>query len=167
MSYAKGIIPKAQVPAFLVELTRLGYTVNPGKSQWEMAQVLHGSKFHAISVDSKNVIGLPEFLAQLASGWLLAQNPVPLAAGITDTERLDFILSKSRQVIVEIEGWSHEGRQYAVYVAQGTMQDIEYEAVRIVKKDDETIVQNSEEGRKIKRDAIDLAINEVRSKSSD
>jgi hypothetical protein len=84
---------------------------------------------------------------------------------ITDTERLDFMLSKSRQVIVEIKGWFSKGRQYAVYVTQGTMQDIVYEAVRVVKKDDETLVQNSEEGRKIKREAIDLAINEVRGES--
>jgi hypothetical protein len=82
---------------------------------------------------------------------------------ITDTERLDFMLSKGRRVVTEIEGWGSRGQYYAVYVTQGTFEDIKYPAVCFTAEDYKA---SSEEGRKITREAIDLAIIESRSESS-
>lgn len=82
-----------------------------------------------------------------------------MSSKITDTDRLNFMLRKSRQVIVEIEGWGNEGRHYAVYVQEGFMGDKNYPAVRFTQAEDFSGVD--EQGKQIKREAIDLAINET------
>ena len=84
---------------------------------------------------------------------------------ITDTERLDFMLSEHRKVVIEIEGWGSLGRHYAVYVEEGFMGDRQYDGVRFTQQ--EEFSGSSEQGAKIKREAIDLAINESKEQSNE
>lgn len=75
--------------------------------------------------------------------------------GITDTQRLDFILKKCRKVVIEQVGYNGSGDTfYEVYVEEGFMSDRKYPPVRLVGKS--TTVINGE----TQRQAIDLAINE-------
>lgn len=153
MAYIKGLIPADKVPEFLKVLRGEGYDVRPAGSTWELAQVLLEGRWAAITINSKGVVGLPEALAGYVPGFL--EKP----AGITDTERLNFMLDKSRKVVVEIEGWGSEGRHFAVYAEEGTFGGPSYPAVRFTQED---LDGASEHGRQIKREAIDLAINETK-----
>jgi hypothetical protein len=156
MSYIKGLIPADKVPEFLQFISADGYDTRPGGSTWELGQVLLDGRWTAITTSSKGVVGLPAGLAGYVKGFMRnRQEP----EGITDTERLNFMLDKCRKVVVEIEGWGSEGRHFAVYVEEGFMSDKTYQAVRLTQ---EELDGASEQGRQIKREAIDLAINETK-----
>ncbi|AXC36510.1 hypothetical protein HOT57_gp66 [Pseudomonas phage phCDa] len=159
MAYLKGRIPSDKVSLFAEHLVLGGFDIRPSPAQYELLQVRILNRWLAITIDSKGVVGLPEELVGHAEDFLRGTfTPEPV--GITDTERLDFMLRKSRKVVVEIEGWGSEGRHYAVYVEEGFMADKTYSAVRFTQEEDFNGVDPH--GVKIKREAIDLAINETK-----
>ena len=73
-------------------------------------------------------------------------------SAITDAERLEFILDKSRKVVVEMCYAHHE-----VYVEEGFMSDKKYSAVCIT---EEYNSWGKDDLMKYRRQAIDLAITE-------
>lgn len=157
MAYVKGIIPADKVPLFLEHLGMGGYAFRQEARQWQLGQVLVAGVWAAITVDKKGSVGLPEELVGHAKDFLQGTF-TPEPEGITDTERLDFMLSKSRKVVVEITGWGSEGSHYAVYVEEGTMGGKSYPAVEFAQETQ--FMHNTPEGVATKREAIDLAINE-------
>lgn len=162
MSYVKGLMPKAKVPDFCKHLEKYDFIVIDGKSQYEMAQVMLDNRFHAITVDSKGVIGIPKMLEFQAKLFLEAKAPEPEVGDITDSQRLDFMLDKSRKLIYEVVGYNGRGTSFIdVYVEQGFMSDRRFDAVRIE-------VQSLSEDctPEHKRQAIDLAIKEFNSDDS-
>lgn len=163
MDYVKGTITAEQVPEFIVFLEGMGYATRPGGSIFELSQVLLDGRFHAVTTNSRGVVGLPYDIACYVPEFF--KRTQVAVTGITDTERLDFMLCKSRKVVVEIEGWGSGGRHYAVYVEEGFMSDKTYEAVRFTQEDDFNGV--NPHGVKIKREAIDLAINETKGQTSE
>lgn len=157
MAYVKGIIPADKVPLFLEHLGMGGYAFRQEARQWQLGQVLVAGVWTAITVDKKGAVGLPEELVGHAKDFLQGTFT---PESITDTERLDFMLSEHRKVVIEIEGWGSLGRHYAVYVEEGFMADLQYDAVRFTQA--EEFSGNSPQGTAIKRQAIDLAINELK-----
>ena len=155
MAYIKGLIPKDKVVAFAEYLNRGGYATRPAVSIYELHQVMIAGRWMAITVDGKGVVGLPAELNEHAKHFMLS-----VFAHVTDTQRLDFLLSAYRKVVIELEGCGSMGRHYAVYVEEGFMGDKQYEAVRFTQA--EEFSGNSPEGAAIKRQAIDLAINELK-----
>lgn len=153
MAYIKGVLPKDKVPLFLEHLGMGGYAYRCQAIQYQLGQVLVAGVWMAITVDKKGVVGLPEDLVGHAKDFLQGMFT---PEGITDTERLDFMLSKSRQIIVEVEGWGSEGSHHAVYVEEGFMADKQYPAVRFTGKTSEPC------SLELKREAIDLAILETK-----
>ena len=84
---------------------------------------------------------------------------------ITDTERLDFMLLKHRKVIVSLVGIGTRGRSFEVYVEEGFMASREYTPVLVHAP--EGNFENVPNGDEIKRQAIDLAINESKEQTSE
>lgn len=167
MAFDKGQIRIDEIPAFKAWLDANAVGWNPGLGLWEVIRVNYGTRVQVVTRNKQDHLSSPEELRPLLQQFRVFLNPPQtpeVKDEITDTERLDFMLSKGRQVVVEIEGWGSEGRHFAVYVTQGVMSDREYPAVKFTCED---FKGGSDEGRKIKREAIDLAINEVRSESSD
>lgn len=147
-------------------LDRQGIGWNPGIGLWEAIRIAYGAHNCVVTRNKQDVYKTPVELRPL----LLKFRDHMATAGdnpdeITDSERLEFLLRKGRQVVVEIEGWGSEGRHYAVYVTEGTFDDVKYPAVRFSQEEDFSGV--SEEGFKVKREAINLAIIESRSKTSE
>lgn len=88
------------------------------------------------------------------------QGKEPETSKITDTERLDFMLDKARKLVYEVVGYNGRGTSFIdVYVEEGFMSDRRFAAIH-------TEVQNLSEDctPQIKREAIDLAILEIRAK---
>lgn len=163
MEYVKGTIPVERVPEFIQFLQQLGYATRPGSGHYQLGQILVDGRMQAITVNAKQVVGLPAEIAGYVPAFVAAgQAP---ATGITDTERLDFMLSKSRKVVVEITGWGSEGSHYAIYVEEGTMGDKSYPAVEF--SQEAQFKHTTPEGVATKRQAIDLAINESKEQSSE
>lgn len=157
MAYIKGRIPSDKVSLFAEHLVLSGFDIRQSPAQYELVQVRMLNRWLAITIDSKGVVGLPEELVGHAEDFLRGTF-TPEPEGITDTERLDFMLSKSRKVAVEITGWGSEGSHYAVYVEEGTMGGKSYPAVEFAQETQ--FMHNTPEGVATKREAIDLAINE-------
>lgn len=167
MSHSKGLIPSAKVQMFLGYLEGKDYITIAGKGAYQVAQVLVGGDWLAISIDGKGVIGIPEQLVAEAHGFIAHKLRTPNElqvgeVGITDTERLDFMLSNCRQVTVEVTGWGSEGRHYEIYVEQGFMSDKKYPPVHVTSNTEEDF--QGVYGMSIKREAIDLAIKECNEK---
>lgn len=81
---------------------------------------------------------------------------------ITDSERLVFMLDKYRVVVTEVVGSNGRGDTfYEVYVEEGFMANRRYPAVKVVGN------INTAMNLASKRESIDLAINEVRSETSE
>jgi hypothetical protein len=158
MAYVKGIIPADKVPLFLEHLGMGGYAFRQEARQWQLGQVLVAGVWVAITVDKKGTVGLPEDLVGHAKDFLQS---IFVPEGITDTQRLDFMLSKYRNVIVEVEGWGSEGSHHAVYVEEGFMADKQYPAVRF------TGEAGTPCSLELKREAIDLAILETKGKNDE
>lgn len=156
-AYLKGLITSAQVPDFVTYLQEKGFMVRTTSAAWELYQVSLWGRWKAIVLDGKGVIGIPSELTADAQKFLKG---AAAQDSITDTMRLDFLLSAYRKVVIELEGWGSMGRHYAVYVEEGFMGDKQYEAVRFTQA--EEFSGNSPEGAAIKRQAIDLAINELK-----
>ena len=159
MAYIKGRIPSDKVSLFAEYLMLGGFDIRRSSARYELVQVRMLNRWLAITIDSKGVVGLPEELVGHAEDFLRGTF-TPEPEGISDTERLDFMLRKSRKVVVEIEGWGSEGRHYAVYVEEGFMGDHQAPAVRFTQQEDFNGVDPHDV--KIKREAIDLAINETK-----
>lgn len=163
-----GYIRPECIPALKTYLDRRGIGWNPGHGQWEVIRIAYGGHTCVVTRNQKEQYKTPVELRPLLldfRDFMLMQEPtLETNEEITDTERLDFMLSKGRQVITEVEGWGSEGRHYAVYVEEGTMADRKYDAVRFTAEDHSS---RSPEGLKIKREAIDLAIIQSRGESSD
>lgn len=164
-----GYIRQDDMPSLEIWLNRKGVAFAKGVGLWEVIRIYYGGHTNVVTRNKVEQYKTPVELRPLLLEFReFLNNYVPEpepAPGITDTERLDFMLRKSRQVIVEIEGWGSEGRHYAIYVTEGTMSDHEYPAVRFTQAEDFSGV--SEEGFKIKREAIDLAIFENRNQVSE
>lgn len=163
-----GYLRQEDIPTLKLWLDKRGVGWNPGIGLWEVIRIAYGGHNSVVTRNKQEQYKTPVELRPLLLEFREFVNtpPVPLATEgeITDTERLDFMMSKARQVVVELEGWGSEGRHFAVYVTEGPMSDKEYDAVRFTAED---FKASSEEGRKIKREAIDLAINESRSETSE
>lgn len=157
MAYIKGIIPKDKVPLFLEFLGNNGYAFRHSTVRYELGQVLIVGRWMAITVDAKDVVGLPEDLVPHAQDFLRGTFTPPC---ITDTQRLDFLLGgPTRKVVKEIEGYNGAGElHYAIYVQEGEFGGREYPALRFTQAD--RIAWNKGEDLDKQRQAIDLAINE-------
>lgn len=159
MAYSRGLIPKERVKDLIEFLRAIGIPVRVASTAWEMYQVNIAGRWWAITCSNKDVVGIPDAMLGLAQKFLRETfNNGP--AAITDTQRLDFMLSEHRKVVIEIEGWGSLGRHYAVYVEEGFMGDRQYDAVKFTQA--EEFSGSSPQGAEIKRQAIDLAINELK-----
>jgi hypothetical protein len=161
-----GYLRQEDIPALKAWLDVRGVGWNPGIGLWEVIRIAYGGHNSVVTRNKQEHYKTPVELRPLLLEFreFMASHEEPeTKEEISDTERLDFILRKGRQVVTEIEGWGSEGRHYAIYVTEGVMDDKEYPAVRFTA---ESFSQISEEGRKIKREAIDLAIIESRGESS-
>jgi hypothetical protein len=147
-------------------LDKRGIGWTPGIGQWQVIHIRYGGFTCVVTRNKqeqyKSPIELRPLLLEFREYMASLENP-ETKDEISDSERLDFILRKGRQVVTEIEGWGSEGRHYAIYVTEGVMDDKKYPAMRFTAEDFNSA---GEEGRKIKREAIDLAIIEFRSESS-
>lgn len=151
MAYIKGMIPKDKVPNWLHYLGDQGFQVVVGKSIYEMGQVMVNGRFFAITVDSKNRVGVPEELEAYCTAFLQEANEEGVT--ISDTKRLDFMLQNNRTIVFE-NVW---GQRTETYVEEGFMADRKYAPVCTI----EPFSNWSEVFKKsIQRQAIDLAITE-------
>lgn len=174
MAHDKGLIQIEEIPHFRAWLAVNAIGFNAGIGQWEVLRVNYGTHVQIIARNSQDHLKTPEGLRPLlqeyrrhVEGQSTASN---IAAeiqsrpdAITDTERLDFMLDKSRKLVYEVVGYSGRGTSFIdVYVEQGFMSDRKFDAVRIE-------VQSSDKccAPETKREAIDLAIIEVRSECNE
>lgn len=164
MSYSKGLIPKEQVKDLVEFLKAIGIPVRVASAAWEMYQVQLVGRWWAITCSSKDVVGIPDAMLGLTQKFLRETTNFDPSA-ITDTQRLDFMLSEHRKVVIEIEGRGSLGRHYAVYVEEGFMGDRQYAPVKFTQA--EEFSGSSPQGAEIKRQAIDLAINESKEQTNE
>lgn len=167
-----GYIRPEDVPALKLWLDIRGVGWNPGHGQWEVIRIAYGGHNCVVTRNQKEQYKTPVELRPLLLEFrdymltLASINAEPeTEEEITDTTRLNFMLNKQRKVSVEVAGWGNGTRYYEVYVEEGFMSDKKYPSVRITSNTEENF--QGVYGMEIKREAIDLAINEVRSKSSD
>lgn len=158
MSYIRGQLPYVKVPQFLEYLNRNGFTCAAGSGVFEVGQVLLNGKFKAITTTGKKVIGYPDELHEHVLQFLREANDTPHSEGAPDSKRLDFMLSGSRQVVVELLGYGASQRPYQIYVEEGVMGQKRYPAVHWQQPNEVEYDQHSKEVLALKRQAIDLAI---------
>lgn len=160
-----GYLREADIPALKVWLNHRGIGWNPGLGLWEVIRIAYDGHTCVVSRNKVEQYKTPAVLRPLLQqfrAFMDSHEPVAETSEITDTERLDFMLDKSRKLIYEVVGYNGRGTSFIdVYVEQGFMSDRKFEAVRIE-------VQSLSEDctPEHKRVAIDLAIIEVRGESS-
>lgn len=163
-----GYIRQEDIPAFKLWLDQKAVGWNPGVGLWEVLRIHYGALTCIITRNKveqyKTPVELRPLLLEFREFINSHEQVTETPEEITDTERLDFMLSKARNVVVEVAGWGSEGSHYEVYVEEGVMGDRQYDAVRFTQQN---FKGGSDEGRKIKREAIDLAIIQSRSETSE
>lgn len=162
MAYSKGLIPKERVKDLIEFLKAIGIPVRVSATAWEMHQVQIAGRWWAITCSNKDVVGIPDAMLGLAQKFLRETfNNGP--AAITDTQRLDFMLEKHRNIVVHVIGSNFAGdtTYYRVYVEQGIMGDHMFPGMEVQGSINDCITPE------IKREAIDLAINESKEQTSE
>lgn len=162
MAYLKGLIPQGKGNVFMDYLGTQGYVFRHSTVRYEIGQVLIKGRWAALTIDSKDVIGIPAELAELAQEFLKGV----FNSGITDTQRLEFMFGgPTRHVAKEITGYNSQGQtHYEVYVEEGFMGAHKYPAIRFT--EESRIRWNRGEGLDLQRQAIDLAINNPKPEGS-
>lgn len=167
-----GYLRAEEMLAFKVWLDIRGVGWNPGIGLWEVIRIAYGG--HTCVVTRNKVeqyetpvelrtllIEFREFVQRVAD-----KSDMPAeseTSEITDTDRLDFMLEKSRKLVYEVVGYSGRGTSWIdIYVEQGFMAARRFEAIR-AEVENLSVDHTPEQ----KRAAIDLAIIEVRGESSE
>lgn len=151
-----GLLRQEDMPAFKQWLDLVGIGWNPGTGLWEVIRISSGGNNYVVTRNKQENYKSPETLRPLIQCFREYQmkegHQAPADVEITDTERLEFMLKKSRRVVVEMCFSHHE-----IYVEECFMGGKKYSPVHIAlpyekwEKGDRLIYQ---------RQAIDLAITE-------
>ena len=148
-----GLLRQEDMPAFKQWLDLGGIGWNPGMGLWEVIRISYAGHSCVVTRNKQENYKSPEILRPLIQCFREYQlKEVPVVVEITDTERLEFMLKKSRKVVVEDCFRHHE-----IYVEEGFMGDKKYSPVHVGlpykewAPGDRLIYQ---------RQAIDLAITE-------
>ncbi len=159
MQYIAVALQINQWPAFSEYLRIVGINVRESKADWELAHVnQHGTdnRFYPVTYNKRYQVKVPAWLHEHYLQFVrnTQGSCVEQAADvITDTDRLNFMLVKHRHVVIEQLPWgTHE-----VYVEEGFMGDKRYRSVTVK---GELPNHDTDAAQSIKRQAIDLAINE-------
>lgn len=145
MANDKALLSVNELDAFknYCKLISVGFSVPASKFQ--VLVVYFGGYTCVVTNNAKNVLTTPVELRPLIENFRKQHNV------FDDTRRLDFMLSKSRKVLVE-NMWGHG---YEVYVVEGVMEEKKYPSV----ESPNTVTNwTGPEALSIKRQAIDLAI---------
>lgn len=161
-----GYIRPEDIIQFKAWLDTRGIGWNPGIGLWEVMRVSYGA-FNCIITRNKvshykSPVELRPLLLEFRDYMRTLETKTETSEVITDSQRLDFMLEKSRKLVYEVIGYNGRGQSFIdVYVEQGFMSERRFGAVHIE-------VQNLSEDctPQTKRAAIDLAITEIRSESS-
>lgn len=151
------------MPTFKQWLDFVGIGWNPGIGLWEVIRIYYAGHSCVVTRNKQENYKSPEYLRPLIQCFreyqLKAVPEVQAEAEITDTERLEFMLKKSRKVVVEDCFRHHE-----IYVEEGFMGDKKYSPVHVGlpykewAPGDRLIYQ---------RQAIDLAITESKEQTNE
>lgn len=160
-----GYLRQEDIPALKLWLDQRGVGWNPGLGLWEVIRIAYGDHNCVVTRNKvkqyKTPVELRPLLQEFREFVNKLPDPIP-AIAITDSERLVFMLDKYRVVVTEVVGSNGRGDTfYEVYVEEGFMADHRYPSVKVVGNISTSM------NFATKREAIDLAINEVRSESSD
>lgn len=164
-----GLLRQEDMPVFKQWLDFVGVGWNPGVGLWEVIRISYAGHSCVVTRNKQENYKSPEYLRPLIQCFrayqLKDEAEVQAEAEITDTERLDFMLSKGRKVVTELTGWSSENTCYDIYVTEGSMEDRKYTAV----SHDHVghMKASTDIARKLKREAIDLAITESKEQTNE
>lgn len=161
-----GYLRMEDLPALKIWMDNHGVGWNPPYGLWEAIRIFYGGHQCIVTRNKQDQIKTPVELRPLLlkfREFMNSHEPVAETSEITDTERLDFMLEKHRKLIYEVVGYDGRGSSFIdIYVEQGFMADRRFEAIR-AKVENLSVDHTPEQ----KRAAIDLAIIQTRSESSD
>jgi len=158
MSNDCGLIRQEDMVEFKQWLDHVGVGWNPGMGIWEVIRISYAGRNCVVTRNKQENYKSPEELRPLIQQYREHQaqkTPVAtIASEIDDTARLEFMLGKSRKVVIENCFTRHE-----VYVEEGFMGDKKYSPVSVIRRFN---LWTEDENLNYKRQAIDNAINESR-----
>lgn len=154
MSNIKGLLKAKDLEDFKAFLTAKGVGFTIPKSPYAPLMVFTASGTAVCSIDSRQVVGVPESLRELVMEFYAKP------AMYTDTQRLEFLLGASRKLVVERVFFEPDWQRFEIYVEIGVMGEDRATAVEMQIPTGSTLLDYSLALLDNKRAAIDLAIKE-------